>query len=118
MHVRLLSLKIRPDKMDAFKATYRHEIIPALLKVKGCRYAFLTESMGQQQECISMTIWDSAEDADNYEGGGVFRELIGKTESMFTELFQWKMKLAKGASAATSDDMRVAHYDVVAGRSF
>ncbi len=118
MHVRLLSLKIRPERMADFKSAYQNEIIPALLKVKGCRYAFLTESMGQQPECISMTIWDSAEDADHYESGGVFRELIGKTESMFTELFQWKMKLAKSASAATSDDMRVAHYDVVAGRSF
>jgi len=36
----------------------------------GCRYAYLIESMQQNNELISVTIWDKLEDAQNYEKSG------------------------------------------------
>ena len=118
MHVRLLSLKIRPEKVESFKEVYKNEIIPALLDVAGCRYAFLTESMKEIHEFISITIWSSAKDAEKYEAGGLFQKLLDKTKPMLTELFQWKMQLGQSNPAATSDDLRVTHYNVVTGSSF
>lgn len=117
-HVRLLSLKIRPDKVDRFKEVYKTEIIPALLNVPGCGYAFLTENLKEVNEFISITIWNSAKDAENYEAGGLFQQLLARTKPLFTELFQWKMQLGHGDSSATSEDIRVQHYNVVTGSSF
>jgi quinol monooxygenase YgiN len=118
MHVRLLSLKIRMEKIPAFKETYKNTIVPALLKVPGCRYAFLSESMKEVNEFISFTIWNSAKDSENYENNGLFQELIEKTKPMMTELFQWKMQLGQNTKSATSEDIRVEHYSVVAGKDF
>lgn len=118
LHVRLLSLKIQPNKADVFRDTYKNTIIPALLKVDGCRYAFLTESLREPNEFISITIWNSPQDAERYESGGLFQDLLNKTKPMMMELFQWKMELGKGSTSATSEDIRVQHYDVVTGRSF
>ena len=118
MHVRLLSLKIRMEKIAAFKEIYKNTIVPALLKVSGCRYAFLSESMKEVNEFISITIWNSAKDSENYENNGLFQELIEKTKPMMTELFQWKMQLGQNTKSATSEDIRVEHYSVVAGKDF
>lgn len=118
IHVRLLSLKIRPEKVESFKEVYKTMIIPALQKVAGCRYAFLSESMKEMHDFISITIWNSAQDAENYESGELFKQLLRKTESMFSELFQWKMQLGKSNPSTTSDDIHIEHYNVVAGRNF
>lgn len=118
LHVRLLSLKIRPEKTEAFKDIYKSEIIPALLKIPACRYAFLTESMKELNEFISITIWNSAKDSEEYEASGLFQQLLEKTKPMLTELFQWKMELGQSGTSATSDDIRVEKYDVVAGKTF
>ena len=118
LHVRLLSLKIRPEKTESFKEVYKSEIIPALLKTQGCRYAFLTESMRDIHGFISITIWNSAKDAEKYETTGLFQQLLERTQAMMTELFQWKMQLGQNSTSATSDDIHVERYEVVAGKTF
>ncbi len=120
MYVRIVSPKIRPGKMEEFKRIYAKEILPALREVKGCRYAYLTESTKDKNEVVSITIWDSQLDAENYETGGLFDQLREKVKHTFSELYQWKMKLEKdtGKPVVTSDDMTVMHYHVVTGKSF
>jgi heme-degrading monooxygenase HmoA len=69
---------------------------------------------------ISVTIWNSKEDADKYERSGLFEELIEKVKHTFSELFQWKMALEKDVQGRinTSGDLKVAHYNMVMGRRF
>ncbi len=45
MFMRIVSAKILPDKMDEFRHLYKNEIVAALEITKGCRYAYLSESM-------------------------------------------------------------------------
>ena len=120
LFLRILSLIIRDDKADEFKELYSEIIIPALKNTKGCRYIFLTESVSESHEYISVTIWDSKEDADEYESGGRFDELTEKVKHTFSEIFLWKMSLEKkyGSKLKTSDDFKVEHYDMVTGKSF
>ena len=120
MFLRILSLIIREDKADEFKKLYSEIIIPALKNTKGCRYIFLTESVSEKNEYISVTIWDSKEDADEYESGGKFDDLTEKVKHTFSEIFLWKMSLEKkyGSRLKTSDDFKVEHYDMVTGKSF
>jgi len=120
MHVRVLSLIIQVDKLEEFKKLYSEIIIPALKSVKGCRYIYLTESISEKNEFISVTIWDSKEDADKYESTGKFQELTNKVKHTFSQLYLWKMSLEKdyNAKVKTSEDFKVELYNIVTGKSF
>lgn len=120
MYLRIVSAKIKPGKLEEFRRLYAEEIIPALRNVPGCRYAFLTESLEAQSEVISVTIWDTRQEAENYEQSGLFDQLTQKVKHTFSELYQWKMALeqAHRGQAATSEDLTVKHYSVVTGKSF
>lgn len=120
MYVRIVSAKITEGKMDEFKKLYTEIIIPALKNTTGCRYAYLTESMQEKNNVISLTIWNSKEDAEQYEKTGKFAELTDEVKHTLSELYQWKMALEKetGRRTKTSEDMEVTRYSVVTGRSF
>ncbi len=120
MFVRILSLIIQHDKLDEFKELYSEIIIPELKSIKGCRYVFLTESVSQTNEFISVTIWDSKDDADIYEATGKFQELTNKIKHTFSQLYLWKVSLEKnyGKKITTSEDFKIEQYDIVTGKSF
>lgn len=120
MYMRIVSLRLEPGKLQEFRQLYREEIIRALCAVKGCRYAYLTESLKDENEVISVTIWDSKKDAENYERSGLFDKLREKVKHTFSELYQWKMTLEKefGKKLATSEDMKVNYYSIITGKKF
>jgi heme-degrading monooxygenase HmoA len=120
LYLRIVSPKIKSGKLEEFKKLYREEIIPTLRTVKGCRFAYLTESMKEENDVISITVWDSKEDAENYERSGLFDRLVEKVKHTFSELYQWKMALEKDFSGRviTSEDLKVQHYDIVTGMCF
>ncbi len=127
MHLRLVSVHVRAGMEDTFRALYRDLIVPALKQVKGCRYALLMDTAEDPSEMISLTIWDSRDDAAAYDSGGLFDDLLEKVKHTFTGLYRWKMQLrdvgdgGKGDRAAhtvTSDDPTVRDYVVVTGKAF
>jgi quinol monooxygenase YgiN len=120
MFVRIVSARIKPDKIEEARKIYSEHVMPALKKVPGCRYAFLSENFLETNEAFSITVWDSPEDAHRYEQSGLFQELVVKMRPTFTDLYQWKMKLQKGGGkkVVTSEDIAVGHYSVVTGKSF
>jgi heme-degrading monooxygenase HmoA len=120
MYLRIVSVKLKPGKLEEYKRVYESEIIPALRATKGCRHAYLTTPKTGDNEAISVTLWDSKVDADAYEQSGLFRQLLEKTKHLYSELFQWKMHLDNlhRGQAATSEDLQVHGYTVVTGRSF
>jgi heme-degrading monooxygenase HmoA len=120
LYLRIVSPKIMPEKLEEFKRLYNEEIIPVLRTVKGCRYAYLTEGVKDNSEVISITLWDSKEDAENYERSGLFNKLTEKVKHTFSELYQWKMGLEREFSGhvATSEDLKVEHYQIVTATSF
>lgn len=118
--VRIVSLKLRPEKVEEFRRVYVEQVVPALQNVKGCRYAYLTERTGKPNEVFSVTSWDSRRDAEAYEGSGMFMELLESQQHLLSELYQWKKsrERADKAEIATSEDVSVEHYDVLVGKSF
>ena len=96
------------------------EIVPALQNHRGCRYIYLSESMQEENEVVSITVWDSKMDAQNYENSGKFGELVDKLKHTFSHFYQWKMELAKEhkGELKTSDDMKVDYYRMVSGKRF
>lgn len=120
MYLRIVSLRILPGKMEEFKKIYTEQIIPALKSVKGCRYAYLTTGVEDKEEAISITIWDSKQDADEYEKSGVFKSLLKKGKHTYSDLYQWKMSLEKEKSRhmVTSKDVSVKYYSVLSVKGF
>jgi heme-degrading monooxygenase HmoA len=118
--VRIVSLKLRPGRIEEFKKAYADEVIPALQRVRGCRYAYLTERSDRPNEVISVTSWNSRGDAESYEQGGLFAKLLESQQHLLSELYEWKkMRERRNKSEiATSEDVAVEHYDVLIGRSF
>jgi heme-degrading monooxygenase HmoA len=122
MCTRIVSPKIQKGKIKEFIEIYKREIIPALQATDGCLHAYLMENLQEkeQEEVISVTIWESREKAEQYEKSGQFDRLVEKVKHTFTQLSQWQMSLEKeqGKQAKTSDDLLVSHYTMVAGKQF
>jgi len=120
IYLRIVSAKIRSGMMEKLRRIYADEIAPALSSTTGCRLAYLTESTESGDEAISVTIWDSKRDADNYEASGRFAEHLEKVKDTFTELYQWKMTLGEEqkGKVATSEDIAVDSYRIVTGKRF
>ncbi len=120
LYVRVLSLRFKSGKMDEFKRIYQSKILPLLQITKGCRYACLTENANDEDEAISMTIWNSKSDADEYELNGTFFSLLHDVGYLLSELYQWKMALGRepGRKTVSSEDLSVKGFSVVTGRSF
>ncbi len=115
-YIRILHSKVLPGKFNALSALYNDELVPALLQVDGCRAAFLI-GMEEKHEGLSITVWDSHEQAIAYERSGKFSELLSRAEPMLSSLYQWKMTLNPSTRerTRTSDEVTVKGYSVIAG---
>ncbi len=127
MYLRIVSMKINPDKLNEFVDIYLREIIPGLRKVEGCLDAYLAEGATGDNELLSITIWDDLDHARAYEATGEFDKLKQKVQHTFSNLALWKMGLdevplpgAQGMAkrAVTSDDVAVRTYSMVVGKAF
>jgi heme-degrading monooxygenase HmoA len=120
LYVRLVSLKIQKGKLDEFRQLFSKEIVPVLQRTGGCRYIYLTESLQDDDEIVSITVWDSKQEADAYEQSGQFEDLVQKVKHTFSQVYQWKMQLEKKSPGKikTSEDMKIEYYGLVSGRRF
>ncbi len=120
LFVRIVQHKIQPGKMEEFRKLYRETIIPILEKIRGCCSAYMMENLQNGEEVVSITVWKNQRAAEDYEQSGQFQDMIDRVKHCYTQLFQWKMSLARNGEkqAKTSDDMQVDHYTVVSGEEF
>ena len=116
--VRLVSARIQTGKFDALKERFDREIKPALMATKGCRAVFLVENTKTQERALSVTIWDSEEDAIRYELNGGFDEQTAKVSEFFSGLYQWRLSLSPSEDrrSITGKDLDVKSFQVVTGR--
>ena len=85
MFVRLVSGKVKPGKIGEFREWYETEDVPAARKLKGLRTMLLLEPVDAPDEVVSLTIWDSEEDAEAFEKSGQFEELVKKAMPLLAE---------------------------------
>ncbi len=116
--VRIIAARVEAGRFEELKETYDREIKPALLATKGCRAVFLVESSGGGSRALSVTVWDSEEEAIRHELSGALDELIAKVSEYFSGLYQWKLSLDPSGERATvtGKDLEVRGFRVVTGR--
>ena len=85
MFLRLVSVKVKPDKLSEIRALDNSDEVDGVLKgLKGFRFRYLLESVDNPGEIISITGWDSKADGDAYEQSGTFNDLKEKFRQWFT----------------------------------
>jgi heme-degrading monooxygenase HmoA len=83
--VRMTFTKSDPASAEAVRALYyRDEIRGVLARQKGHRFHYLLESVDVPGEGVSVTAWDSREDAEAYERSGAYEELEAKFGNFYT----------------------------------
>lgn len=123
--MRIVAMKIKPEKKQEFVEIYHREIIPGVRRVKGCLDAYLAEGVRGGNELLSVTVWSDLQLAKAYEATGEFDRLKEKVEHTFSNLARWKIALddvllpgARGMArkAVTSDDVSVRTYTLMLGK--
>jgi heme-degrading monooxygenase HmoA len=112
--VRIVHIRVVLERLDDFVALFRQEIIPALMRVPGCRGAFLAERVGHAADALSVTLWNREEDAVRYEMSGEFERLTARLEGTFAPVFDWRTRLE---DAGGGNRPSVSSYQVVRGKS-
>lgn len=104
MHMRLLDVEVETDGVDLLRRLYAERVLTALGGVRGCRFAGLIQSASHAERCLSLTLWDSPEDASAYERSGLFGELIEESKIYFSKSVEYTIRL--------SEDLRVEYVPV------
>ena len=82
MFARLTIVQVNIDKLDETKRIYEENVIPAAKSQKGYRGAYLL-SDSKTGKGVSITLWDSEEDAIANEQSGYYQEQVGKFKGLF-----------------------------------
>jgi len=95
MFMRLVQVKVKPESSDMLAELYAQRIVPVLQLTPGCIYASLIRSTSNPDESISLTLWETARDADEYEQSGAFQRLIAEAQPYFSDSSEWKIQLSR-----------------------
>ena len=117
--VRIVSARVGAGRFEDLKKRYDQEIKPALMATRGCRAVFLVENVKRRSRVLSVTIWDSEEDAIRYEISGNFDKLTSRVSEFLSGLYQWKLSFSPSAGSGfvTGKQLDVRGFQVVTGRS-
>lgn len=111
MFMRTVKMHVKSDRLHRFRSAYETTILAAFASIKGCRYAALLQSVHNAEECVSLTFWTNAQDAQNFEDSGEYGRLIGVLSPFFSESSELQIRLTKDlkleyTSPATEPEVR------------
>jgi len=115
--VRLVSVRVDPDRVGEFVTAYSNRILPTLRQQPGFRGGLLAESRSGDGVCLSVTLWQREEDATRYEMSGAFRQLTDDVKETFSAVYTWQSALAgRSDRDPRLAAPKVASYQLVLGR--
>ena len=83
MWIRLIEVRIQPDKLEEMRRIYNEEIVPAVKAQKGNIDVFLMESLDREGQVFSFTSWESQADGDAYEASRGYFQNVNKVKHTF-----------------------------------
>jgi heme-degrading monooxygenase HmoA len=117
--LRIVSLHIKPGKVEEYKRLHERDVIPALLATRGCRFSCLSTPTVESNEAISVTMWNSRADAEEYERKGTFNQLLQNISHTLSDLSQLKMRsVGTRLPSVTSEDIEVDGFHLIVSKSF
>lgn len=115
LFVRILSVRVDPERLPEFVALYTEHVIPAVRRQPGSRGVLLAEGEGWSDRVLSISFWDREEDAVRYESSGEPERLTGKLKATFSPIYDWKLTLVEGRDPR-AEAPKVATYHLVQGQ--
>jgi len=85
MYVRLTFLNFLPGKAKEAKRIYNAELVPVVKQQKGNLDCRLLEPVDEAHDYISMTTWESKEQADAYQASGVYSQLVNRVKEFYAK---------------------------------
>ena len=85
MYVRLTYLNFLPEKAEEAKKIYNTELAPVVKQQKGNLDCRLLEPTDKTNDYISMTTWESKEQADAYQASGVYSQLVNRVKESYAK---------------------------------
>ena len=82
MFSRVTIVQTKEDKVDEAIKIYKDNVVPAAKSQKGYKGAYLLTDR-ETGKGISITIWDTEEDAVANEQSGYYQEQLGKFKDIF-----------------------------------
>ncbi|MFC1900998.1 antibiotic biosynthesis monooxygenase family protein [Chloroflexota bacterium] len=83
MFARLTTVTVQKDRIDEAIKVFADNIVPAAKSQKGYQMIYLLINR-ETGKGISMSVWDSEEDAAANEKTGYYQEQVGKVAPFFT----------------------------------
>ncbi len=83
MFARLTLVQVGSDKLDETIKIFREGVIPAAKSQRGYRGAYLLTDR-KTGKGVSISLWDSEEDAIANEQSGYYQEQVSKFKDFFT----------------------------------
>jgi len=115
--VRIVSIRVAPDRIGEFVSAYSNTLLPALRQQAGFLGGLLAEGTGDDGACLSISIWAREEDAARYELSGSFAELTESVKGTFSPVYTWGLALD---DKADRDPLlaapKVSSYQLVVGK--
>jgi quinol monooxygenase YgiN len=94
MFIRFVQMRVDPEKIPDFKEVYARAIIPTLRHTSGCAYAGLVQSLEDESDGMSITLWNHQDDALAYERSGKFAEMLDVARPFFSDSTEWRVQLS------------------------
>jgi quinol monooxygenase YgiN len=94
MFMRLVQMRVNPNKIFEYVKLYGSVIIPTLQHTPGCLYAGLVQSLEDQDDGISITFWRSQDDALAYERSGKYAQALEVSRPFFSDSTEWRVQLS------------------------
>lgn len=82
MFARLTIVQVKPDKIDETTKLYDESVVPAAKSQKGYKGAYLLVDR-KTGKGVSISLWDSEENAIANEKSGYYQEQLGKFKDFF-----------------------------------
>lgn len=98
MFLRMVTHTVQTETIGQLVDTYDRMILHALRLTSGCVFASLLQNTDNARESISRTIWNSQQEALEYEESGLFQKLIKSLRPFFLESNERKLEFSEGLS--------------------
>ena len=95
MFMRLVQIEIEPEGLHLLQKVYTERVLTALADVIGCRFAGLMQSIHHPDTCLSLTLWKSRSDAEQYERSGLFSQLLEESKPFFSDSTEYSITLSE-----------------------
>jgi heme-degrading monooxygenase HmoA len=113
--VRVVSLRVAPDRHREFVERYRSTILPCVQSQEGCLGVLLADGAGEASGVVSISFWRREQDAVHYEQSGEFERLAAGVRDCFSPVYTWQLVLGEGADQR-KQSLKVSGYQIVTGR--